>query len=38
MARLRNLLIAAKAHPRESMRVAAYWKRGAADFHDDLTR
>ena len=37
MARLRDLLLGAKGHPREAMRVAAYWKRGAADFHEELS-
>lgn len=36
MVRVRDLLLGPKAHPREAMRVSAYWKRGAADFHDDL--
>lgn len=35
MARLRSLLLA-KGQPREAMRVSAYWKRGASDFHEDL--
>jgi len=37
MARLREGLVE-KAHPREAMRVAAYWKRGASDYHDELGR
>ena len=36
MARARELLLQDKAHPKEAMRVAAYWKRGAADFHETL--
>ncbi len=32
----RDMLIAKHRHPREAMRVAAYWKRGAADFHERL--
>jgi NADPH-dependent ferric siderophore reductase len=36
MARVRELLLRDKAHPKEAMRVAAYWKRGAADFHETL--
>ena len=36
MARVRDLLLGAKAHPREAMRVAAYRKQGASDFHEDL--
>lgn len=38
MARLRELLIAQKQHPREAMRVAAYWKPGASDFHEHFDR
>lgn len=38
MAQVREILVADKAHPSESMRIAAYWKRGAADFHEDLVR
>jgi NADPH-dependent ferric siderophore reductase len=34
MAQLRHVLLEQKAHPREAMRVAAYWKQGAADFHE----
>jgi len=36
MARLRDVLVNEKQHPREAMRVAAYWKRRASDFHEDL--
>lgn len=36
MARVRDLLLVRKGHPREASRVAAYWKRGAADFHEEL--
>ncbi|MCB1995585.1 MAG: siderophore-interacting protein [Burkholderiaceae bacterium] len=36
MARVRDLLLVSKGHPREASRVAAYWKRGAADFHEEL--
>ena len=35
IARLRDLLLA-KGQPKEAMRVSAYWKRGAADFHEEL--
>lgn len=35
MARLRDLLLA-KGQPKEAMRVSAYWKRGSADFHEEL--
>jgi NADPH-dependent ferric siderophore reductase len=38
MAALREVLLVDKAHPREAMRVAAYWKRGASDYHDELGR
>ncbi len=37
MTRLREVL-AGKSHPREAMRVAAYWKRGASEHHEELTR
>lgn len=36
MARLRQVLLADKQHPREAMRVAAYWKRGASAHHQNL--
>lgn len=36
MARLRDLLLGAKGHPRGAARIAAYWKRGASDFHEEL--
>lgn len=35
MARVRELLVA-KGQPREAMRVAAYWKHGASEYHDEL--
>jgi NADPH-dependent ferric siderophore reductase len=35
MGRLRRMLLD-KGQPREAMRVAAYWKRGASDFHETL--
>jgi NADPH-dependent ferric siderophore reductase len=35
MRRVRDVL-AAKGVPKEAMRVSAYWKQGAADFHEDL--
>lgn len=38
MARVRELLLVAKGHPREASRIAAYWKRGASDFHEELNR
>jgi len=36
MARARTVLLGEKAHPRTAMRVAAYWKHGASDYHDEL--
>lgn len=36
MARVRDLLLDGWRHPREALRVSAYWKRGASDFHDTL--
>lgn len=36
MRRLREVLAADKALPKEAMRVSAYWKRGVADHHEDL--
>jgi len=36
MARVREVLFGERALPREAMRIAAYWKRGASDYHDDL--
>jgi len=36
MARLRQVLLEQKLHPREAMRVAAYWKRGALAFHENI--
>jgi NADPH-dependent ferric siderophore reductase len=36
MARLRRVLQEEKAHPKEAMRVAAYWKRGASGHHENL--
>lgn len=36
MARVRHLLIDERGLPKNSLRVAAYWKQGAADFHEDL--
>ncbi len=38
MARVRDILITDKGHPREAMRVAAYWKKGARDYHDEIFR
>jgi NADPH-dependent ferric siderophore reductase len=36
MAAVRQVLLEAKGHPREAMRVAAYWKRGAREYHENL--
>lgn len=36
MAGLRDVLIQHKGHPKEAMKVAAYWKEGAAAFHERL--
>ena len=35
-AAVRQVLLEGKQHPREAMRVAAYWKRGASEFHENL--
>lgn len=35
-ARARAVLLGEKGHPKEAARVSAYWKRGTADFHEDL--
>jgi NADPH-dependent ferric siderophore reductase len=36
MTRLRTLLLEGKGHPKEAMKVAAYWKPGASDYHEKL--
>jgi len=36
MTRLREILLRDKGIPKEAMRVAAYWKRGASSFHQNL--
>lgn len=36
MARLRRVLVDDKNHPRQAMRVAAYWKQGSAGHHENL--
>ncbi|MDY0743573.1 siderophore-interacting protein [Paucibacter sp. R3-3] len=36
MARLRTVLVEEKGQVKEAMKVAAYWKPGAADFHETL--
>jgi NADPH-dependent ferric siderophore reductase len=38
IARLRGIVLEEKAHPREAAKLAAYWKRGASDFHDEPAR
>lgn len=34
MAQARQVLLAEKGHPREDLKVAAYWKQGASDYHE----
>ena len=36
MAALRRELVDVKGHPREAIRAAAYWKRGASGHHENL--
>lgn len=36
MARARDVLLLERMQPRQDMRVAAYWKRGASSFHEEL--
>jgi len=36
MRRVRDVLVDEKKLPKEAMRVSAYWKQGAADFHEDI--
>jgi NADPH-dependent ferric siderophore reductase len=36
MAQARQVLLVEKQHPREDLRVAAYWKPGACEFHENL--
>ena len=37
MARVRDLVLHTQGHPKEAMRIAAYWKLGADNFeHEDL--
>lgn len=36
MARVRDLLLRDKGHPKEAARISAYWRAGAAGFHEDL--
>lgn len=37
MKRIRKVLAIEKGHPKEAMRVAAYWRHGAEGFHEELT-
>lgn len=37
MRQVRTVLVERKGHSRDAMRVAAYWRQGASDFHEDLT-
>lgn len=37
MAQLRDVLLTDRALPRSHVKVSAYWKPGATDFHEDLT-
>jgi NADPH-dependent ferric siderophore reductase len=34
---IRRILVDAKGHPKQAMRVAAYWRHGAEGFHEELT-
>jgi NADPH-dependent ferric siderophore reductase len=36
MARVRDVLLAGKGHPKEAARISAYWKAGVSEFHEDL--
>jgi NADPH-dependent ferric siderophore reductase len=36
MARLRRILLDEKGHPHQAMRVAAYWKRGVSEHHENM--
>lgn len=36
MTGLRTQLLEAKGHPKEAMKIAAYWKPGAAEYHEQL--
>lgn len=37
MKAVRQVLVDEKQHPTRAMRVAAYWRKGASDFHEELT-
>ena len=34
--RVRDVLVDEKAVPKDAMRMSAYWKQGAAEFHEDI--
>ena len=34
--RVRDVLVDEKAVPKDTMRMSAYWKQGAAEFHEDI--
>lgn len=36
MARVRDLLLVERGHPKESARISAYWRAGTSSFHEDL--
>lgn len=38
MARLREVMVQTHRHPKEAMRIAAYWRQGAAGFHEELSQ
>lgn len=38
MAKVRAILADDKGHSKQAMRVAAYWRRGASDFHEELSQ
>lgn len=35
IAKAREIVLVDKGHPREDAKLAAYWKQGAADYHED---
>ncbi|MFV3386737.1 siderophore-interacting protein [Pseudomonas sp. NY15364] len=37
MKAVRRVLVEEKKHPKEGMRIAAYWRHGAEGFHEELT-
>lgn len=38
MIRVRNLLTQEKGQPKETMRIAAYWRQGESDHHEELSQ